>query len=142
MDVDTPELLLLLADCFAAMRGGTREIGGSILFRVEGCEGLRVDLDVPGGAWEVELDDDGRAHHATIITLTHAALEALLFAPHEVPGFIAAGALHATGSPQRLARIGARMGAVGRVLSARARRLATADASAGTSPESCGLRIN
>ena len=51
-------------------------------------------------------------------------------------------ALHATGSPQRLARIGARMGAVGRVLSARARRLATADASAGTSPESCGLRIN
>ena len=50
MAVDTRELLFLLADCFAALREGTREIGGSILFRVEGCEDLRVNLEVPGGA--------------------------------------------------------------------------------------------
>ena len=130
MAVDTRELLFLLADCFAALREGTREIGGSILFRVEGCEDLRVNLEVPGGAWEVVLDG-ASSHDATIMTLTHAALEALLFAPHEVPGFIAAGDLHATGSPQRLARIGARMGAVGRVLADRARRRTTAGAAAG-----------
>ena len=131
MAIDTRELVVLLADCFAVMHAGTREIGGTVLFRVRGCENLRVDLDVAGGAWEVVLDDDDHATDDTVIALSHGALEALLFAPHDVAGCVAAGELAATGRPQRLALIGARMGAVGRVLAERVRRRATLSAAAG-----------